>query len=576
MTIPKQSRHSDEIDGRADSRVTLGHFSPVRRLSVALVFVVGFVMIVAHQAYPQTFDDPTVTTSDHFGQAVAIDGDYLLVGASMDDTNGTNVGQAHLFDLVTGQLLMTFNDPASTGQDNFGDSVAIDGNRVLIGSPFDDTNGEAAGQVHLFDAHTGGLLMTFNDPAYTQYDTFGRSVAIEGSHVFVGVPQDATFGINSGQVHLFDADTGDLLRTFDDPTPTHGDVFGFSIAAHSGMILVGEHNDDTNGINVGQAHLFDAETGKLLHTFNDPTQTAREPLFGDSFGLSVDLYGNSVLIGSPNDRTHGERVGQAYLFDATTGLLLQTFDDPTITTEDVFGYSVATDGQFVLIGAPRDDTNGENVGQAHLFDAATGELLRTYDDPTVTTEDFFGSAVAIAGNRVVISDHLDDTRGTDVGRVRVFTYVADEVVVIGDFDGNGILDAADIDKLAAAIRVTAGDISFDINGDQLVNETDLRFWVHDLKHTFVGDANLDGQFGTSDLIAVFQVGHYEDNIAGNSTWATGDWNGDGDFTPDDLVAALADGGYEHGPRATVAAVPEPSSCLLFVVGALLAWKSAWR
>jgi hypothetical protein len=96
-----------------------------------------------------------------------------------------------------------------------------------------------------------------------------------------------------------------------------------------------------------------------------------------------------------------------------TSLLKQTFNDPTVTTGDQFGVSVAIDGNNVLIGANGDDTNGNFVGQAHLFDATTGNLLQTFDDPTVTTNDSFGASVAIDGNNVLIGAGGDNTNGTD-------------------------------------------------------------------------------------------------------------------------------------------------------------------
>ena len=75
-------------------------------------------------------------------------------------------------------------------------------------------------------------------------------------------------------------------------------------------------------------------------------------------------------------------MGQAHLFDATTGNLLHTFDDPTVTSQDFFGWSVAVEGNKVLVGAIGDDTNGDFAGQAHVFDAITGNLLQTLNDPT--------------------------------------------------------------------------------------------------------------------------------------------------------------------------------------------------
>ncbi len=60
-----------------------------------------------------------------------------------------------------------------------------------------------------------------------------------------------------------------------------------------------------------------------------------------------------------------------------------------------------------------------------------------------------------------------------------------------------------------------------------------------------GDANLDGRFTSEDLVHVFQVGEYEDDVALNSAWREGDWNNDGDFTTTDLVVAFAAGTYEE-------------------------------
>jgi hypothetical protein len=103
----------------------------------------------------------------------------------------------------------------------------------------------------------------------------------------------------------------------------------------------------------------------------------------------------------------------------------------------------------------------------------------------------------------------------------------------GDFDGDGSLTAADINTLSAAVR--AGDhlSQFDLNLDQLANDADRTLWVSELKQTYFGDANLDGQFNSGDLVAVFVTGKYE---SGASTdWQDGDWNGDGQFNSRDFV-----------------------------------------
>jgi hypothetical protein len=83
----------------------------------------------------------------------------------------------------------------------------------------------------------------------------------------------------------------------------------------------------------------------------------------------------------------------------------------------------------------------------------------------------------------------------------------------------------------------------------------------------LGDANLDGEFSSSDLVSVLASGTYEVDVP--SVWSSGDFNGDGRTNSGDLVTALAGGGYEAGPRAAVAAVPEPAGATLLLLGCLM-------
>jgi hypothetical protein len=145
------------------------------------------------------------------------------------------------------------------------------------------------------------------------------------------------------------------------------------------------------------------------------------------------------------------------------------------------------------------------------------------------------------------------------------------VSVPGDFDADSLLTVEDINELATAIRTSNHEPALDLTGDGRVDLADHAYWVHTVKHTSLGDANLDGRFESGDLVQVLQAGQYEDGVLGNSTWDTGDWDADGDFHTADLVVAFQDGGYEQGPRVGVAAVPEPTSLLLLIaaVGGLL-------
>ncbi|MCA9212762.1 MAG: PEP-CTERM sorting domain-containing protein [Planctomycetales bacterium] len=135
--------------------------------------------------------------------------------------------------------------------------------------------------------------------------------------------------------------------------------------------------------------------------------------------------------------------------------------------------------------------------------------------------------------------------------------------VAGDFNANGMRDVGDLDLLAGAMG--GNDATFDLNGDGSVNYEDRRMWVEDLTNTFIGDANFDGQFNSSDFVAVFGAAKYEKGEA--ATWSEGDWNGDGVFSSSDFVAAFGGGGYETGPRdGGLQTVPEPSSIVLILFG----------
>ena len=137
------------------------------------------------------------------------------------------------------------------------------------------------------------------------------------------------------------------------------------------------------------------------------------------------------------------------------------------------------------------------------------------------------------------------------------------VGLVGDYNANGTLDSGDLDLQSNAIAAN-GPALYDLNKDGSVNFLDRKAWVNDLKKTWVGDANLDGLFNTTDFVNVFQVGKFETGAA--ASWTEGDWDGNKLFTTGDFVVAFQAGGFEAGPKAAVSAVPEPSSMMLGLLG----------
>ena len=210
---------------------------------------------------------------------------------------------------------------------------------------------------------------------------------------------------------------------------------------------------------------------------------------------------------------------------------------------------------------------GEYVYQSHylsglrvlkMSDVESGQLeevawLDTH--PTIDALSFGGvwSAYPYFDSGTIVMS--DMSKGLIVARL--------DLPVVGDFNDDGVLGIDDLNLLEDRIALAAAADEFDLNEDGHVDELDRLAWVRDVKQTFLGDANLDGVFDSSDLVFVFQRSEYEDNIVANSRWQTGDWNGDREFDTSDLVAAFQDGGYTTGEQKKPVVLPEPMElCLL--------------
>jgi len=181
------------------------------------------------------------------------------------------------------------------------------------------------------------------------------------------------------------------------------------------LVVVGANGDDTGATDAGAAYVFDAANGSLLCTLNNPT-----PAASDQFGWSVAVSGSTVVVGAYSDDTGATDAGAAYVFDATTGNLLQTLNNPTPASSDQFGMSVAVSGSTVVVGAYSDDTGATDAGAAYVFDAATGDLLQAINNPTLTSSEYFGSSVAVSGSTVVVGAYGNDAGAADAGAAYVF------------------------------------------------------------------------------------------------------------------------------------------------------------
>ena len=382
----------------------------------------------------------STSANDFFGYSVAISGNYCIVGAyAEDDSGGTTSGKAYIFDVTTGALLWTLNNPnaySTSLSDNFGYSVAIDGNYCIVGAyAEDDAVGSDSGKAYIFDVTTGSLLQTLNNPntySTSTTDSFGRSVAISGNYCIVGAYiEDDLDGTASGKAYIFDVTTGALLFTLNNPSAystSANDQFGSSVAISGNYCIVGAYaEDDAVGSDSGKAYIFDVTTGALLQTLNNPNAYGTSST--DKFGSSVAISGNYCIVGAYlEDDSGGSDSGKAYIFDVTTGSLLQTLNNLNAygtSVSDKFGYSVAISGNYCIVGAyAEDDSGGTDSGKAYIFDVTTGALLQTLNNPSAystSLSDNFGWSVAISGNYCIVGAYIeDDLGGANSGKAYIF------------------------------------------------------------------------------------------------------------------------------------------------------------
>ena len=318
-------------------------------------------------------------SSDYFGFAVAISGTTALVGAVFDNDNGESSGSAYIFEQQEdGTWLETAKLTASDGAilDYFGISVAISGTSALVGARLDDDNGSDSGSAYIFEQQQDGswletAKLTASDGAGTDY--FGSSVAISGTTALVGAFFDDDNGSSSGSAYIFEQQPdGSWLETAK-LTASDGaslDNFGGSVAISGTTALVGAYNDDDdNGNDSGSAYIFkQQQDGTWLETTK---LTASDGASFDYFGRSVAISGTTALVGAYYDNDNGENSGSAYIFEQQEdGSWLEaaklTASDGA--GSDYFGRSVVISGTTALVGAYYDDDNGIDSGSSFFYE----------------------------------------------------------------------------------------------------------------------------------------------------------------------------------------------------------------
>ena len=256
-------------------------------------------------------------------------------------------------------------------------------------------------------------------------DFFGFSVALDGNTVVIGAQGDDDNGDGSGAAYVFTRPEAGWIQqaklTAEDGAA--GDQFGGSVALSGDMALIGARRDDDNGDESGAAYVFTRSGNSWSQ---HAKLTAADGAAGAEFGYSVALSGDTAVIGAARDDDNGDDSGSAYVFTCSgTEWSQQTKLTATDGAEgDVFGISVAFSGDTAVIGADLDDDKGENSGSVYVFTRSeTGwrqqAKLTATDGEAV---DIFGVRVAISGDTALIAARRDDddVNGVDSGSAYVF------------------------------------------------------------------------------------------------------------------------------------------------------------
>ena len=308
-----------------------------------------------------------------------MEGDTLVAGAPGE---GNDTGAAYVFTRQAGAWTQVAKLTATNGGggDEFGNSVAMDGDTVVVGATGDDDNGSNAGAAYVFTKPPTGWAtatetakLTGSDGAPDD-DLFGYSVAVDGDTVVVSAYGDDDSGGGSGAAYLFvkpatgwtSTNTAAKLTAYDG---AGGDRFGKSVAVDGDTVVVGAWTDDDNGDQSGSAYLF-TKPGTGWATATETSKlTASEGDDDDRFGTSVAVDGDRLAVGASGDDDKGSQSGSVYVYKRESGAWsriakLKASDG---ATNDEFGISVAVDGDTVVVGAHWDDDNGSKSGSAYVY-----------------------------------------------------------------------------------------------------------------------------------------------------------------------------------------------------------------
>lgn len=328
----------------------------------------------------------SLTASDasagsNFGYSVAIDGDYAIVGAPFWDSTGTSnfteAGKVFFFmrsgSTWSEQAAFTSSDPEE--DQFFGWSVDIDGEYAVVGAYKDDEIARNAGAAYTFirsdDIWSEQEKLVASD--LETNDRFGQAVSISGDWVVVGSYYDDDSGRNAGAAIFFQR-SGTTWTEQDKVTPTMNDslhFFGFSVSIDGDYVIVGAPATNADPQAPGSAYIYN-RSGTTWNLQEEVT--ASDGANGDWFGLAVSISGDYAIVGAAKDHVGLPVVqdcGSVYSFlrSGSQWNEKNRINASDNAVNDLYGHSVAIDGNYSIVGAPQNDSTGigADVGSAYIY-----------------------------------------------------------------------------------------------------------------------------------------------------------------------------------------------------------------
>lgn len=341
-----------------------------------------------------TLDNPNAgtaqPTSDFFGSAVSLNESYCVVGANYEDNDSPerlNDGKAYIFNTTTGQLLYTLHNPNTSPaaySDEFGKRVIVDGNYAAITG-----DSQGIGKVFIYDLTNGNLTRTISNPDNATGHGFGNALALIGNYLFVGA-SGRIYG--RGRVYVFDILTGTLINTLGvfPGDPITG--FGSDVHSYGDYVIIGGASYNSWS---GKIWLYKTDTGDwtdayLVWTIDNPNSASTTG--SDHFGFSVAMNDSYIAISAKGEKDPSDTArtaGRVYVFNLA-GTLQYEISNPVTTGYAQFGNSLSLDGNNLLIVDPYINTS---VGQAYIYNITSGTLLSTIVNPNAeptTDRDYLG------------------------------------------------------------------------------------------------------------------------------------------------------------------------------------------